>query len=331
MSDELDPADFADAAASAVAQCARTEGLAARGAVLAETGLLGLLAPEEVGGLGLPLRFAVPVLEAAGHGLLGHPLVESVLLAQALATPAPELAEAISTGATVVTVAWSGTAEDGVAGQAPGAVEADHVLLLRADGGAVLVPAGQLTAADDGGLDLELGTATVRVTGEVEGVELPAEAMDALRGTAKVLRAAFLTGSAARCLELAVEHADGWVQFGSPLSAFQALRHRMSRDRLAVETMRNAVLRAVGSAAGDDLARDAAWLGAAAAAPGVAESAVQVMGGMGFTWEVPVHRHLRQIRSVVAHGDAGGDLSALGARLLEGTTNEWYRDLAHAG
>lgn len=335
MSEDLDPAEFTEAAAATVAACAEADVTARRSALLAETGLLGLMAPEEVGGLALPLRFAVPVLEAAGRGLLGYPLTEAILLARALSDTAPDVAEAICSGTALATIAWSGTIEDGVAGNAPGGTEADHVLVMRAGGGAVLLSAGQFTAKDDGGLDLELRTATVRPSGAGGGVELSLDTVAALHRAEKVLRAAHITGSAERCVELAVEYANERVQFGSPLSSFQALRHRLSRDRLAVETMRNAVHRAVRDDTGDDVAEDAlawgaAWLGAAAAGPDVAESAIQVFGGMGFTWEVPLHRHLRQIRTHVAHGDAGSDLVALGTRLMSGTTNDWYRELPDA-
>ena len=85
MSDELDPKDFEDTARAAVEACATSGDCAGRARVLADAGLLGVIAPEEAGGLGLPLKYAVPVAGAAGAGLLAFPLIESLLLARALA------------------------------------------------------------------------------------------------------------------------------------------------------------------------------------------------------------------------------------------------------
>jgi alkylation response protein AidB-like acyl-CoA dehydrogenase len=42
--------------------------------------------------------------------------------------------------------------------------------------------------------------------------------------------------------------------------------------------------------------------------------ALQIHGGMGFTWDVPVHRHLRRVARLQAQGDASGTLAALGRR-----------------
>ena len=76
--DGLSPTEFAATAARAVAACT---GLAARRQAerLGSDGLLGVLAGEDVGGLDLPLDFAVPVTAAASSGLLSFPLLETLL------------------------------------------------------------------------------------------------------------------------------------------------------------------------------------------------------------------------------------------------------------
>jgi alkylation response protein AidB-like acyl-CoA dehydrogenase len=50
--------------------------------------------------------------------------------------------------------------------------------------------------------------------------------------------------------------------------------------------------------------------------PAAIESALQLHGGMGFTWDVPVHRHLRRVRSWEAQGDAPGVRRAVADALL---------------
>ena len=93
----LDPAEFAESARRVVDACAGKDA-AGCATLLAEAGLLGVLAPEEAGGLGLPLRFALPVLQAAGAGDLAFPLLETLLLARHLCGAAPDVAASLVAG-----------------------------------------------------------------------------------------------------------------------------------------------------------------------------------------------------------------------------------------
>lgn len=321
---DLSPKDFEDTAAAVVAACAQA-GAARRAMLLAEAGLLGVIAPDAVGGLDLPLRFAVPVVSAAGAGLLGYPLIETLLLARALASVDPDTAAAICAGTLRVTIAWSGSAEDGIVGQAPMGAEADRILVFQADGRALLIdPQGRAQA--ESAWDLELPCATIPSTGPLDGILLDATTVTTLRAEADILRSALILGSAQACLSQAASYAQERVQFGRPLSAYQALRHRLSRDALSVETLRNALTRAL--ATGDDFAREALWLNAGRVGPLVAESAIQVFGGMGFTWDVPLHRHLRQMQAQAAFGAAADRLDALGDQILT-AQNPWYEEATH--
>ena len=92
-------------------------------------------------------------------------------------------------------------------------------------------------------------------------------------------------------------------QFGRPLAAFQAMRHLLARQKLALEGIRGALTRAAAADAAP-IARQAAFLAAAALGPQIAEAAIQAHGGMGFTWDIPLHRYLRRIRSLEAQGEA---------------------------
>lgn len=330
MFDDLDPKEFEDTARAVMESCKEATGPAARAALLAEAGLLGVAAPEEVGGLGLSLRFAVPILEAAGAGLLAFPLVETMLLTRALAGLDDTLATEICAGETLATIAWAGTSHDTRVGNAPMGQDAALVLIFDPDGSAVLARTGFEAIAGDGLLDVDAPAADLHLSGPLAGVRLDAARVTALHAEARILRAAYLAGSAAKCLKLAVDYAEDRVQFGRPLSGYQVIRHRLSRDALAVETMRNGIARALSDIATDaaDMAADAVWLGSASSGPELAESAIQVFGGMGFTWEVPLHRHLRQMRSQASYGAASVGLETLGATLLQGHRNEWYEGIA---
>ena len=114
--------------------------------------------------------------------------------------------------------------------------------------------------------------------------------------------AAEQTGGAQRCLDLAVGHARERVQFGRPIGSFQAIQHKCADMMVAVES-----------------ARSAAWYAGCAAAEGHADlpevaslakawcseayfrcaaEALQIHGGVGFTWEYDVHLHLKRARSM---------------------------------
>jgi alkylation response protein AidB-like acyl-CoA dehydrogenase len=112
-----------------------------------------------------------------------------------------------------------------------------------------------------------------------------------------VLSGAMCVGLAAATLELAVAYAKERQQFGRPIGSFQAVKHLCADMLVRVETARAAVHAAavtidqpdVGDA---DRAAAGAGLLAAEAAAANSRACIQVHGGMGFTWEVPVHLYL---------------------------------------
>jgi alkylation response protein AidB-like acyl-CoA dehydrogenase len=324
----LQPDDFASTAARAVSACA---GLALReqAARLAGDGLLGVIAHDHVGGLDLPLSFAVPVVAAANAGLLGFPLMEALLLSRALFPSMRKMAEAVVSGEKLVTIAWQGTVTldrqgdtvllNGAVARAPVATEVDYLLVRAGDGAAALIPVGaegvQIESAT--GLDLTVPEHALRLENvRLRGDDLFAEgSWPALCADAGVLRAAAILGSAQACLDLAQAHASTRRQFGRALSSNQAIRHAMARHKLGLESVRHAITRALGTEVGTR-ERDVAFLAASTYGAAISEGALQIHGGMGFTWDVPVHRHLRRIRALQAQGDAGGVIAALGQRTI---------------
>ena len=323
----LQPSEFAVAAARAVADCAALS-LREQAKHLANDGLLGVIAAQDVGGLDLPLAFAVPVVAAAGSGLLGFPLMEALLLGRALQASLPRAAEAVVAGEMLATIAWQGSVSaereaesvvlNGWVGRAACAEEAD-ALLVRIGNCAALVPTDSegVIVEEATGLDLTVPEHTVRL----QGVTIPATSVlpesswDVLCSDASVLRAAAILGSAEACLTLAQEHASTRRQFGRALSYNQAIRHALARQKLGLEGIRHAITRSVGDEAGA-LQRDAAFLAAGVYGSAISEGALQIHGGMGFTWDVPLHRHLRRVRALQAQGDASATLAALGRRYV---------------
>jgi alkylation response protein AidB-like acyl-CoA dehydrogenase len=318
----LDPSEFVETAKRAVLACEGL-GLGEQASVLAEAGLLGILAPEAVDGLGLDLSFAVPVIAAASAALFGFPLLETMLLAASLG----KAGAAILAGEKTATIAWAGTASrhgdriDGVVGRAPAAADCDYALVNCGDG-AVLVALGDpgVTVSATAGIDVEAPEYEITLTNAGVLASLTEDEFASLNSQAMVLRAAAMMGAAEACLAAAIEHVSTRQQFGRALVAFQALRHALARQKLGIENIRASITRSLtlgddGAAAG--LARRAAFAAAAQYGPPALENALQLHGGMGFTWAVPMHRYLRRVRSWELQGDAPGVRRAIARSLLD--------------
>ncbi len=121
--------------------------------------------------------------------------------------------------------------------------------------------------------------------------------------------AAELLGGAQRLLDLSVEYAKDRVQFDKPIGSFQAVKHRLADMLVDVEGMRSAAYYAAWciAAAHPDasVAASTAKAWCSDASKRVAASALQVHGGIGFTWEHDVHLFLKRAQlDQMAFGDA---------------------------
>jgi alkylation response protein AidB-like acyl-CoA dehydrogenase len=276
-------------------------------AALADAGVFALVVPESDGGVGLGLVDAAVVFEELGRALVPGPLVGTTLAAGHV--------EGAATGA-----ARYGLLEHRAGGVVPRLVEHPHSV----DGFVVLPPAGATGGASLVDVDaLELVdldapvdplTPVARLDGAVPaGRPLGDDGRAAsLRLTATVLTAALGVGSAAACVDLAVAYATERRQFGRPIGGFQAVKHLCADMLVRAELARAALHAAAVLADEPDVAAAEAAAGpldaaavvrrAAAGAKALADEAawrnaragIQVHGGMGFTWEVPVHLHLKR-------------------------------------
>ncbi|MGC5545606.1 acyl-CoA dehydrogenase [Streptomyces griseus] len=291
---------------------------------LAAQGLTGIHLPEAYGGGGGNLLDLAVVLEEAAYGSLPGPylataLVGAVLrravgpgtgdLLRALAAGDRTAAFALTPGTLTATPAPGGHRLDGTAPPVLTGEAADLLLLPAADasGGVLwfLVDAGTdgLTVRPHRSVDPTRPTAGVRADAVPVPVHrnLPLDAT-LVRDLAAVLLAADGCGTAARSLETAVAHAAVREQFGRPVGAFQAVKHLCADLLVRLEQARALTWDAARAADEKPEVRGLTAALAAAVAPEAAytcaKDAIQILGGIGFTWEHDAHLQLR--RAVLA-------------------------------
>ena len=139
-------------------------------------------------------------------------------------------------------------------------------------------------------------------------------------GTA--LLAAEQVGGAQRLLDICVEYAGTRMQFGRRIGSFQAIKHRCADMLVLVEHARSAAYHAVGSLqAGTDNPRLVASIAKATCSQAflsVANSAIQIHGGIGFTWEHPAHLYLkRAVTDAVLLGSADEHLERIASIVID--------------
>ncbi|MFE2934537.1 acyl-CoA dehydrogenase [Streptomyces sp. NPDC059278] len=309
---------------------------------LAEQGLLAIHLPEEHGGGGGRLLDLAVVLEEAGRAPLPGPYLPSALASAVLHTAGPDgLVRDLAAGTRIGAVALGpgtltavehedGHLLDGTAPPVLSGAEAD-LLLLTAESAtgtlwfAVDAATAGLTARPHRGADPTRPTAEIHA----EGVLVPADRLvrtdtTRVRDLAAVLLAAEACGTAARALHTAAEHAKVREQFGRPIGQFQGVKHLCADMLVRVERARALVWDAA-RAADEETDPDVRSMVAALAASdaldaayGCAKDCVQILGGIGFTWEHDAHLYLRRAlvaRQLLGTGD-GHRLRAV--RLAEG-------------
>ncbi|GAA1870109.1 acyl-CoA dehydrogenase [Asanoa iriomotensis] len=285
---------------------------------LAERGFLAAHLPEPVGEGGEPLDLAI-VAEHLGAALTTGAYFAGLLATLALADHldhplASEVCTEIGAGRSTVAVAVDGAAQltpapDGdllVRGELPlllGPVDAD-LFLVRAVAGDepaqaqwLLLRRGEVATgplpAFDGARPMSTGTVDARLGRDrLLPSGLSASVADALG----LLCAAEAAGTVDWCTRTAAAHAIAREQFGRPIGAFQAVKHKCADLLVQRETVKalvweaarswHAPHRAVAVAAAATLAPDVAVAGAG--------SCLQILGGIGFTWEHDAHLHLRR-------------------------------------
>ncbi|GIH92249.1 acyl-CoA dehydrogenase family protein [Planobispora siamensis] len=311
-----------------------------------EIGVAGLLVPEEYGGAGASAREAAVVLEELGRAVAPVPFLTSAVLAtKALLEVGEEdliqeLASGETTAALVVPLAASPyrplretvtVGEDGtLSGEVRGVAGADvaDVLLVPVGSALYRVEAEHARIEVVPSLDLTRPVATVAFSGARGEVLGHFERRKVLAFGAGLLASEQL-GVAEWCLETTLAYIKERHQFARPIGSFQAIKHRMAdlwldvvraraaarnaADLLAAPSDHLAPSGASGAAGADaELAAAVAGSWCSEVALHVAEESVQLHGGIGMTWEHPVHLYLKRAKaSEIALGAPGAHREAV--------------------
>ena len=279
---------------------------------MVEQGWIGVTTPESAGGLGMGSVEAAVLLEQAGRHLAPVPLNQHLNALHALVDTS--WVEGLVDGSLVATVARRPVERNGD-GSVSGCPEpvihgaSADLLVLPAGGELVAVNLGALDRQPEPAMDrtrqlawVEMDEAPAITVGDVAAV---AAHLD--RGA--VFHSVEMLGAAEAVMGLAVDYAGQREQFGQPIGAFQAVKHRCADMLVDVEGMRSTAYHAAWSiGAGESdatVAAAVAKIWCSDAGLRVAESALQVHGGVGFTWDSDVHLYLKRIQlDQVSFGDA---------------------------
>ena len=288
---------------------------------LAALGATGVLVPEEQRGAGMTMVEAGVVAEELGAGLYPGPWLSSAVGAVRALTRlggGEALLSDIADGSTVATVGP-------LTGTRPEAVESDGRTVVRGT-----VPAlPDATAADvllvladeEHGSGLFLLDATAAgvvvtrrphvdptrplfdvVLEDVPAQRIAAATTDAVRGLVDdvlIISAADALGAARAVVDLAVDYAKVRRQFDQPIGSFQAVQHLCADMYEIVELARSGLTHALWAAdAADPAERHLAAVSIKAFAgqlASVGDIAIQVFGGIGYTWEHDAHLYLKRL------------------------------------
>ncbi|MFC9786909.1 acyl-CoA dehydrogenase [Rhodococcus sp. NPDC127528] len=303
---------------------------------LAELGLLGLHLPEEVGGAGYGLLETAIVAEELGRAMVPGPFLPTVIVSAVLheagrTTELAGLADGSVFGAVSLqpgglklvraggAVTLSGTSSHVLGGQV-----GDRFLLAATDNTGdlafVLVDRDRLEVTELPSHDVVRRNAEITVDGLAlaDGEVLALDSRRVL-DIAATLFAAEASGLADWATATAADYARVRQQFGRVIGQFQGVKHKAARMLAQTEQARVTAwdaARALGDDTGDRQASLAAAVAAAVAPEAafqVTKDCIQILGGIGYTWEHDAHLYLRRAQSL---------------RILLGSTASWKRRVA---
>ena len=281
-----------------------------------EMGLAGLVIPEEHGGAGMELLETALVTEALGSGVLPGPFLGHTLASLALVLGGSEAQKKawlprMAAGDAIGTYAvaeenshwepseWSVEERDGeLTGlklYVPNANLADVIVVGCSRGRLALVERGArgVTLEDMGGIDLSRPIFRLTLDGaRAEILESGQDVSGRIRDAALLMLAADSFGVASRLIEMSVDYALTREQFGTVIGQFQSVKHQLARLATDIEPTR--ALFWYAAHAFDHRPEEAERAAALAKAHiteramHTAREAVELHGGLGFTWECDV-------------------------------------------
>jgi alkylation response protein AidB-like acyl-CoA dehydrogenase len=314
---------------------------------LTETGTFSMLVPEQYGGMGMSFVDLALVLEEYGRALIPAPVAETITATDVIVRYGTEeqkerLLPRIAEGEMKIVPAVSETGAGydpadialtaapvgnswSISGRkilVPQAATADLILVAARFGaggplGLVLIENDRkgVSLREHSTLDpssrfheLEFdGVGVVR--DDIVGGEPSVASVDRLLDVGSAVAAVTMTGIAAKVLDNAVAYAMQRAQFGKPIGAFQAIKHRCADMAVAVDASRSAAYYAAWALAEEAPDRAKAVSMAKSycgdASRFVCNEGIQIHGGVGFTWELGLHFYLRRAKILeYAYGDA---------------------------
>jgi len=306
---------------------------------LASLGATGVLVPSDHDGAGMTMVEAGVVAEELGAVLNPGPWLSSAVAAtRALTRTGADdgLLTEIAGGTAIATVApltgarpvADGATLRGELTAVPDAAAANTLLVLADESSGAALYAVDPTSDDlrvtarchvdptRKLFDIELDGVTARRLADA-----PADAVDGLVDDVTIARAADALGAASAVMNLAIEYAKVRRQFGQPIGSFQAVQHLCVDMYESVELARSGVIHALWAAdAAEPAERHRAALRVKAFAgrlTSVGDTAIQVFGGIGFTWEHDAHLYLKRLLGWSAYlGAPDRYLEEVGAQLV---------------
>jgi alkylation response protein AidB-like acyl-CoA dehydrogenase len=277
-----------------------------------QMGLAGLAVPEQHGGTGSGIAELAVVMEEIGRALTPSPLLSSTgsaaaaLLGLGHTDPLPALCagETLAVCALYTSVTETGGGLTGAVDLVVDGATADLLILQIADHrffavDAALIERTPLISSDPTRplcrLSLQDTAAKPLPCAD------PAAVAASVRDRVALLLASEQLGGMARCVETTVEYAKTRVQFGRPIGAYQAVKHRLAEMYTALELGTSLVREAQRAADHDPEAFPLAAVSARAwcdrAYQKIAQGMIQLHGGIGFTWEHDAHLYYKRARS----------------------------------
>ncbi|MBD7960372.1 acyl-CoA dehydrogenase family protein [Comamonas avium] len=310
-------------------------------AQFAELGAIGALFPEDAGGFGGAGFDISVVFEALGRGLVAEPLLDALVVGQALIAAGSESQKAklqdiiagdlicalahdepgshyeLHNVSTTATQTASGWVLNGTKGVVALGEKADLLLVSARTGGSQLDASGISLFLVDGsaaglskrGYQRFEGGRAADIT--FNNVQVPADSLvgaqgkgyavlEHISGYALLALASESLGAMDVAKQHTLEYLQTRKQFGVAIGTFQALQHRMADVLLEIEQARSAVINAASAV---DTAQGAAKekvLSAAKYTVGyvgtkVAQESIQLHGGIGMTWELPLAHYAKRL------------------------------------
>ena len=307
---------------------------------VAELGLFEVAVAEEAGGAGGSVIDLCAMVEEAARALIPGPVATTALAS--LVVSDPVLLQALSAGQMTAGAALSADLRE-EAGRISGS--ADYVLGAMAPG-LLLLPVGDHVVVVDAAADgvvveplpaTDFSRPLARVTLDGASATRLAVSRQRFADLAATVMAAEAAGVARWTLDTATEYAKVREQFGKPIGSFQAVKHMCAEmllrsQQIAVAASDAAEAAAVDASASADAQLSIASAVAAAtgidAAKGNAKDCIQVLGGIGITWEHDAHLYLRRAYGIAQFlGGRSHNLRRVAALTLAGVRRELHIDL----